>query len=184
MWFIWHEHHAQHQKTWKMKVQEVQLSPKVKWNIWNHSSPCRISKKHGPQIMQIMLVFIEIYIREVIVLNYDKEQEPYTRWKPHMKVKITSVDSILCMPWHRWLAVSLSLELWVQSQAHSSGICGKQSGSGAGFSLTALFCSVTVIPPMFLTLSIHLSLILYNLGSWKNLAITQWVSEWVSEWTS
>jgi hypothetical protein len=62
-----------------MKVQEIQLSLKVRWNIRSHSSLCRISKKPGLQIMQNTLVFIGIFIRELIVLNsYEKEHEPYT----------------------------------------------------------------------------------------------------------
>lgn len=73
----------------------------------------------------------------------------------------------------RW-AVTADVRVW--SQVSLCGICGERSSSGAGFSLTALFCSVILIPPMFHALFIHLSLILYNLGSWQNLAIIQWVS--------
>jgi len=52
------------------------------------------------------------------------------------------------MPWHRWLAVSLSLEFWVQSQANSSGICGQQSGIGTGFSLNISVFLPVIIPPV------------------------------------
>ena len=55
------------------------------------------------------------------------------------------------MPWHRWLAVSLSLQFWVQSLGHSSGICGKQSGSGTGFSPDISVFLPVIIPPMLHT---------------------------------
>jgi len=95
-----------------------------------------------------------------------------------MKVKITSVDSILCMPWHRWLVVSLSLEFWVQFQANSSGMCGRQSGSGTDFSPNISVFMPVIIPPMVHT---H-SLIPHIIECWQFTAILT-LLRWIQECT-
>jgi hypothetical protein len=49
-------------------------------------------------------------------------------------------ECVVCLGWDEtvpglcWFVASPSLEVWVQSQATSCGICGRQSGLGAGFS--------------------------------------------------